>query len=64
MRVRVDKNTCIGCGTCIAIAPEIFDFDKDGKSINKIEEIEDEKLIEEARDSKIACPTGSIFLDE
>jgi len=32
----IDKNTCIGCGTCIAIAPEIYEFDSDGKAKAKL----------------------------
>ncbi|MDI6806198.1 MAG: ferredoxin [Candidatus Aenigmarchaeota archaeon] len=33
--VKIDKKLCIGCGSCVAIAPEIFDLDKDGKAIVK-----------------------------
>ncbi|BFI73275.1 ferredoxin [Nanoarchaeota archaeon] len=64
VKVEVDKETCIGCGTCIAIAPEIFDFDSDGKSKPKIDIIDDPKMIEKVKDSEAACPTHSIKVTE
>ena len=64
VKVEVNKETCIGCGTCIAIAPEIFEFDTDGKSKVKIEIIDDKNLIEKAKDSELACPTHSIKVNE
>jgi ferredoxin len=30
-KIIVDKEKCIGCGTCIALAPEIFEMDDAGK---------------------------------
>ena len=30
----IDKNKCIGCGTCVAICPvEAISFDVDGKAV-------------------------------
>lgn len=28
----VDRNACIGCGTCVAICPAVFQIKDDGKS--------------------------------
>ena len=60
----VDKNTCISCGTCIAIAPEIYEYDSDGKSKAKVEVIEGLDLIQKVRDAEVACPTHSIKVEE
>jgi len=60
----VDKNTCISCGTCIAITPEIYEYDSDGKAKAKVEVIEDPNLIQKVRDAEIACPTHSIKVEE
>ncbi|EOD42519.1 Ferredoxin [Candidatus Nanobsidianus stetteri] len=60
----INKDTCIGCGTCIAVAPEIYEFDSDGKSKAKIEIIEDPNLIEKAKDAEVACPTHSVKVEE
>jgi ferredoxin len=60
----INKDTCIGCGTCIAVAPEIYEFDSDGKSKAKIEIIDDPNLIEKAKDAEVACPTHSVKVEE
>lgn len=63
MKVRVDKNKCGGCGLCVSIAPEVFEFDKDGKS--KVKEKADlqknKELINQAKES---CPTQAIEVEE
>ena len=64
IRVRVDKDKCIACGACVAIAPEIFEFAEDGKSEAKIEVIEEPNLIEKAKEARDACPTGAIIVEE
>mgnify|MGYP001770640779 CR=1 FL=1 len=63
-KVWVDKNLCIACGSCIAIAPEIFEWDTDGKSKAKISEINDQNLLELAKNAQMACPTGAIKIEE
>ena len=56
-KIIIDKNKCIGCGTCVALAPEIFEMDNAGKSnIKKFPEINEETL-KLAIDS---CPTQAI----
>jgi ferredoxin len=30
--LKVDKEVCIGCGTCVVLAPKSFKLDADGKS--------------------------------
>jgi len=64
IKVWVDKNKCIACGACVAIAPEIFEFGSDGKSQSKFNEIEDENLIQKAKEAKEVCPTGAINIEE
>ena len=33
--IEIDRDACIGCGTCEALAPKTFKLDKDLKSIVK-----------------------------
>ena len=63
MKVWVDKETCIGCGVCVAIAPKYFKLDDDGKSVAIKETVDagDEELVKTAAQS---CPTGSIKIEE
>lgn len=59
-KIIVDKEKCIGCGTCIALAPEIFEMDDAGKSnIKKSSKINGETL-KLAIDS---CPTQAIKIE-
>lgn len=57
MAIQVDKNLCIGCGTCVSICPSVFQIGQDGKS-EVIDAIGKScKKIEEAIDS---CPVSAI----
>jgi len=35
MLVRVDHTICIGCGTCVVVEPQVFELDKENKSVVK-----------------------------
>ncbi len=56
--IKVDENTCIGCGACMAIAPENFDFNDAGLSTVISQEITDS-----AREACGACPVGAIVIE-
>nr|WP_255726727.1 ferredoxin [Sporosarcina sp. ACRSM] len=61
----VNKDTCIACGTCESIAPDIFAYDEEGISYvilddNKgIAEVPEE-FVEDLEDAEEACPSESI----
>lgn len=59
MKMKVDKNICIGCGACAAICPEIFDIDDDGLAVAK-DIIINEELIDDAQDAFEGCPVSAI----
>jgi len=56
----VDRQTCIGCGTCIVIAPKTFKLGKDGKAEVIKPPGDDEEKIKEAIE---ACPVEAISFD-
>lgn len=62
--VKVDKEKCLGCGSCIATAPEIFAIDIDGKAKVILFETEDQALIEKAKMSRDMCPNAAIEIIE
>ena len=62
MRGFVDKDTCIGCGLCPALCPEIFEMDGGGKAEASKNEIED-KLIESAKEAEEQCPVSAITIE-
>jgi len=57
MKISIDKNLCIGCGTCVAIAPKTFKLGADGKAEAIEPAGDEEKTIKEAIDS---CPVSAI----
>jgi len=60
-KIIVDQEKCIGCGTCVALAPKTFGFNKDGKSevINQ-----DGDSIEEIKQTVASCPVAAIVINE
>ena len=62
MKAMVDKDTCIGCGMCPSICPEVFDMDDDGKAHAIVDEVpsDNEDGAQEAADS---CPVSAISVE-
>lgn len=56
MSLNINKETCIGCGTCVALAGNTFEMEGD-KAIIKDDNGDDEETIQMAIDS---CPTQAI----
>ena len=61
MKVKVNEN-CIGCGMCIDMCPDVFEYNDEGLSSAKSEEVDDslESAIAEAQE---ACPVDAIEID-
>lgn len=61
MRVKVDREKCIGCGTCPALCPDVFELDGTFKAFVK-EGADLEKSC--VSDAKSACPVEAISVEE
>ena len=59
MKTKVDKDLCIGCGACVGICPEVFNFNDEGLAEAITEEINKDD-IEKVRDAVESCPTDAI----
>lgn len=59
MKANVDKDTCIGCGLCPTVAPEVFDMDDDGKAHVIVEEVP-ENSKEATKEAEGSCPVAAI----
>ena len=35
MAIKIDKEKCIGCGSCEAMCPDVFELGEDGKAFVK-----------------------------
>lgn len=61
MRVKVNRELCIGCGVCTSLCPTVFTLDEEGKS----------KVINESgcgsecdcEAAASSCPTGAITVE-
>ncbi|MEN8433037.1 ferredoxin [Clostridium septicum] len=62
MKAKVDKDTCIGCGLCPSICPEVFGMDDDGKAVAKVADVPDSN-VDEAKDAESSCPVSAIIVD-
>lgn len=74
MRVRVDRDLCIGAASCIALLPEVFELDEEGKAVIKrlagdkssdwtdVKQLsaEAQMVLEAAR----SCPTNAIIVED
>ena len=56
MKIKILKDLCIGCGSCVSVDDNAFAFDDDGKA----------KVIGETdkiKDAQAACPVSAIVTD-
>ena len=58
MKVTVNKDACIGCGACVAVAEGVFEIGDDGLS-QAVETVPADKE-EAAKEAVGVCPTGAI----
>ena len=57
-KIIINKETCIGCGSCEAVAPSLFTM-KDGKAIAKKKEVLGADL-KKAKEAEEICPVQAI----
>ena len=61
MRVKVDRELCIGVSNCVAIAPTVFELDDQNKVVVLDPSSVDEETLMEAAKS---CPQNAIILED
>jgi len=57
MKIKLNRDKCISAGTCVAIAPDTFELDDEGKVVLKNPDGDNEQTIIDAAKS---CPTQAI----
>jgi ferredoxin len=62
MNVSINRAGCIGCGTCEALCPEIFQIEGDG--LAQVIAQPDGYLEEQTREAAAGCPVGVIAIEE
>jgi ferredoxin len=52
--VKIDKNRCIGCGTCASICPQVFELKGDKANVKA------QKNLPCVKDAIESCPVNAI----
>lgn len=61
MKVKVDKELCIGIGNCVAAAPTVFEVNEENKAIVlDPNSVNDDTILEAAE----SCPQNAIIVED
>ena len=61
MRVKINRDLCVGLGNCVALAPSVFEFDDEGKAVLlDPASVSDDALLEAAE----SCPYDAIIISD
>ena len=63
MEVKVNKDKCLGCGMCVGINSDVFDFDDDGLAKADNDKINEDNT-EDVEAAVNSCPVGAIEKEE
>jgi len=68
-KIKLEREKCIGCGSCQVLCPKFFELQEDGKShikgaaVQEIDELETDK-IDCAESAAEACPVQCIHIEK
>jgi ferredoxin len=61
LKIRVDREACIGVGNCVAFAPTVFELDKENKAVViDASSVDFNTLLEAAK----SCPENAIIIED
>jgi ferredoxin len=61
MKVKIDRDLCVGIGNCVAVAPTVFKLDKENKAIVQDQSsLSEEKLMSAAE----SCPMNAVIVED
>jgi ferredoxin len=61
MKVRIDRDLCVGIGNCVAVAPAVFKLDKENKAtVQDQSSVSEEKLMSAAE----SCPLNAVIVED
>jgi len=61
MKVRVDRDLCVGIGNCVAVAPSVFKLDSENKAVVlDVSSVNEDKVMSAAE----SCPLNAIIVED
>jgi ferredoxin len=64
MKVTIDKEKCCGAGTCVLVAPDVFDQGEDDGIVILLDAAPAPELHASVREAASVCPAAAIMLSE
>jgi ferredoxin len=64
MKVTVDQDKCCGAGTCVLLAPDVFDQRDEDGIVVLLDEAPPEDLHDIVREAVSVCPGVAISVEE
>lgn len=64
MKIKIDEEKCIGCGSCVAVCPDCFEMTDDNKARLKNEVADKECSDECTKEAVDICPVQVIKVEE
>lgn len=61
MKLKVDRDLCIGVSNCVALAPTVFKIDEENKAVVLDPSSVDDDSLQEAAES---CPQNAIIIED
>lgn len=66
MKVSIDQEKCVVCGSCVAVCPEVFEMKDDG-TVDVKEEFKGKDVPSEleakVKEAQSMCPTAAIITE-
>jgi ferredoxin len=61
MKVKVDRELCVGIGNCVAVAPSVFKLDSSNKAtVSDTASVSEDKIMSAAE----SCPVSAIIVED
>jgi ferredoxin len=61
MKIKVDRDLCVGIGNCVAVAPSVFKLDSENKAqVMGVSSVSEDKIISAAE----SCPVNAIVVED
>jgi len=64
MKITVDQDRCCGAGTCVLLAPDVFDQREEDGIVFLLDEAPGNELHDVVREAASVCPGAAITVNE